>query len=113
MAESDIVIASENATFFDSHVNIGYICGVESAGSAWKLPLGVVMRMVMGGRRFRVTAQQAYQWGLVTEVVSESELVPKAWEIARHIAEEAPPAGGCRTHRRRPAPAGYKRRRAR
>lgn len=33
------------------------------------LPLGAVMRMVMEGRHWRVTAEQAYRWGLVTEVV--------------------------------------------
>lgn len=91
VADSDIVIASENASFFDTHVNIGYISGVESAGLAFKMPLGVVMRMVMEGRRFRVTAQQAYQWGLVSEVTTPSELMAKAQEIARHIVEEAAP----------------------
>lgn len=91
VADSDIVIASENAAFFDTHVNIGFISGVESAGLAWKLPLTVVMRMVMEGKRFRVTAQQAYMWGLVSEVVPPQQLMPRAWEIAQHIVEETAP----------------------
>jgi (E)-benzylidenesuccinyl-CoA hydratase len=91
VADSDIVIASENTVFLDTHVNIGLINGVESAGLAWKMPLGIVMRMVIEGRHFRVTAQQAYQWGLVSEVLPRAELMPKAWEIATHIAEEAAP----------------------
>src|SRR3990170_2475564 len=91
VADSDIVIASENAQFFDTHVNIGLINGVESAGLAFKMPLGIVMRMVVEGRHFRVTAQQAYQWGLVSEVVPQVELMDRAWEIATHIAEEAAP----------------------
>jgi E-phenylitaconyl-CoA hydratase len=91
VADSDIVIASDNAQFLDTHVNIGLINGVESAGFAFKMPLGIVMRMVIEGRHFRVSAQQAYQWGLVSEVVPQDRLMDKAWEIATHIAEEAAP----------------------
>jgi enoyl-CoA hydratase/carnithine racemase len=91
VADSDIVIASENAQFFDTHVNIGLINGVESAGLAFKMPLGIVMRMVVEGRHFRVSAQQACQWGLVSEVLPSDQLMNKAWEIATHIAEDAAP----------------------
>ena len=91
VADSDIVIASENATFFDTHVNIGHISGVESAGLAFRMPVGIVMRMVMEGKRFRMTAQQALQWGLVSEVLPPEGLMPKAWEIAGHIVEECAP----------------------
>ena len=91
VADSDIVIAADNAHFFDTHVNIGLINGVESAGFAFKMPVGIVMRMVIEGRHFRVTAQQAYQWGLVSEVLPREKLMDKAWEIARHVAEDAAP----------------------
>jgi len=91
VADSDIVICSDNTQFLDTHVNIGLINGVESAGLAWKMPLGVVMRMVIEGRHFRVNAQQAYHWGLVSEVVPQKDLMSRAWEIATHIAEEAAP----------------------
>ncbi len=91
VADSDIVIASENAQFLDTHVNVGLISGVESAGLAWKMPLGIVMRMVMEGRHFRVSAEGACQWGLVSEVLPLGRLVPRAWEIATHIAEDSAP----------------------
>jgi enoyl-CoA hydratase/carnithine racemase len=91
VADSDIVICSDNTQFLDTHVNIGLINGVESAGLAWKMPVGIVMRMVIEGRHFRVNAQQAYQWGLVSEVVPQKDLMAKAWAIATHIAEEAAP----------------------
>jgi len=91
VADSDIVIASDNAQFLDTHVNIGLINGVEAAGLAWKMPLGIVLRMALEGRHFRVSAAQAYQWGLVSEVVPREKLMDKAWEIATHIAEEAAP----------------------
>ena len=91
VADSDIVIASETAQFFDTHVNIGLINGVESAGFAFKMPLGIVMRMVIEGRHFRINAEQALQWGLVSEVLPQDQLMDKAWEIATHIAEDAAP----------------------
>ena len=91
VADSDIIIASENAQFLDTHVNLGLINGVESAGLARRMPYGIVMRMVMEGRRFRINAREAYQWGLVSEVVAPDKLMEKAWEIATHIAEEAAP----------------------
>lgn len=90
-ADSDIVICSDNATFFDTHVNIGLINGVESAGLAFKMPVGIVMRMCLEGKYFRLNAQQALQWGLVSEIVPHAELTARAWEIARHIAEDAAP----------------------
>jgi enoyl-CoA hydratase/carnithine racemase len=47
--------------------------------------------MVIEGKYFRVNAQQAYQWGLVSEVLPRELLMTKAWKIATHIAEEAAP----------------------
>lgn len=91
LADSDIIIASENAQILDTHTNIGLVNGVESSGLATKLPLGIVMRMVCEGRRFRVNAQQAYQWGLYSEVLPLKDLMNKAWEIATHIADETAP----------------------
>ncbi|MFC2005744.1 enoyl-CoA hydratase/isomerase family protein [Chloroflexota bacterium] len=91
VADSDIIIASDNAIFMDTHVNVGLINGVESSGLAWKMPRGIVLRMVLEGRHFQVNAQQAYQWGLVSEVVPPPHLMPRAWEIARHIVEESAP----------------------
>jgi E-phenylitaconyl-CoA hydratase len=91
VADSDIVIASDTATFFDTHVNIGLINGVESAGFAYKMPLGIVMRMVLEGKHFRINAAQALQWGLISEVLPQADLMDKAWEIASHIAEDAAP----------------------
>ncbi|MFQ5860990.1 MAG: enoyl-CoA hydratase/isomerase family protein [Dehalococcoidia bacterium] len=88
-ADSDIIIASENAVFMDTHVNLGLVNGVESTAMAFKMPPGVVLRMVIEGRHWRVSAQQAHTWGLVTEVVPPAQLMPRAWEIAQHIAEES------------------------
>ena len=91
VADSDIVICSDTARFLDTHVNIGLINGVEAAGFAWKMPVGVVMRMVIEGRDFVVSAQDAFRWGLVTEVTTQAELLARATTIARNIADKASP----------------------
>lgn len=91
VADSDIVICSDNARFLDTHVNIGLINGVEAAGFAWKMPVGVVMRMALEGRDFVVSAEDAYRWGLVTEVTPREELFARATLIARNIADKASP----------------------
>ena len=64
VADSDIVIASERAQFFDTHVNIGLINGVEAAGFAFKMPLGIVMRMAIEGKHYRSTRNRPSSGGL-------------------------------------------------
>jgi len=55
------------------------------------MPVGIVMRMCLEGRHFKLSTQQALQWGLVSEIVPKDELMAKAWEIATHIADDAAP----------------------
>jgi enoyl-CoA hydratase/carnithine racemase len=42
------------------------------------------------GRRERLTAQRAYELGLVTELVAANELIERAWEIAEIVNSNAP-----------------------
>src|SRR6478752_6478535 len=70
----DIVIASEAATFFDPHVSIGLVAGREMVRLARVLPRNVAMRVALTGRHERLSAQRAYDLGLVTEVVAPDAL---------------------------------------
>src|SRR5207244_12316309 len=63
---SDIVIASDKASFFDPHVTIGIVSAREMVRLARVLPLNVAMRMALMGRHERVSAERAYQLGLET-----------------------------------------------
>ncbi len=93
VVDSDIIVASSNATFFDSHVNVGQVGALENIGLAKRLPLGTALRMTLQGRSFRLTAERAYQLGLVDELVSAPEdALQKAIEIAREIAQHSPTA---------------------
>ena len=70
VVDSDIVIASENAAFMDTHVNVGMVGALENVGLARRLPLGAALRMTLMGRHYRMPARRAYELGLVDELVA-------------------------------------------
>jgi enoyl-CoA hydratase/carnithine racemase len=86
LGEVDIIIAAEHATFFDPHVTYGMVAGFESTHLLQKLPLGETLRVALLGANERMSAQRAYQLGLVSEVVPADELLDKAMWIASSIA---------------------------
>ena len=86
LGESDIIIAAEHATFFDPHVTYGMVAGFESVHLLQKLPLGETLRMALLGVNERMSADRAYQLGLVSEVVPKETLMERATWIARAIA---------------------------
>lgn len=90
--ESDIIICSEDAQFFDPHVSYGLVCAVEPAGLRWRLPLGEVLRMSLLGNDERLGAQTALRIGLVTEVVAADTLWARAHQLAAGIAAKPPTA---------------------
>jgi enoyl-CoA hydratase/carnithine racemase len=84
--EADVVICSDDATFFDSHVTNGYVSAVEPVGLMRRIGLGHTLRMALTGNSERVSAATALHIGLVTEVVPRAELWTRAAELARTIA---------------------------
>lgn len=92
VVDADIIVASTNAVFLDSHVNVGMVGGPENIGLAKRLPLGTALRMTLQGRNFRLTAQRAYELGLVDELVEPAELLATAEQIAHDITLNSPHA---------------------
>lgn len=92
LGEADILIASEDATFFDPHVSFGMVSAYESMHMLQRMPLGEVLRMQLSGSSERMSAQRAYQIGLVSEVVSAAELPDAAARVAANIARHSPNA---------------------
>ncbi len=92
VADSDLVIAAEHATFFDPHVGVGLVAGLEPIGLARRMALEPVLRMALLGSRERVSAARAFELGLVGEVVPKERLVDRALELAALIAEGSPAA---------------------
>jgi enoyl-CoA hydratase/carnithine racemase len=85
---SDIVIASETASFQDGpHFPSGIVPG-DGAHIVWPHVLGANR-----GRYFLLTGQlldarTALEYGAVSEVVPPDQLIDRAWEVARSIAEK-------------------------
>lgn len=86
----DITIASDRAEFFDPHVSIGLVSGREMVRLARVLPLNVAMRVALMGKHERLSAQRAYDLGLVSEVVPHDQLLERAHEIAAIVNRNAP-----------------------
>jgi enoyl-CoA hydratase/carnithine racemase len=87
---ADIPIAAEDATFFDPHVSIGLSSGREVVRLARVLPLAVALRMSILGKHEQMSAQRAYDLGLVTELVPPDQLLDRAWELAELVNRNAP-----------------------
>jgi len=93
VADADIVIAASDATFFDPHVSVGQVVSVEAIGLMRKMPVEAVMRMAFVGRYERMSAQRAYELGMLSEVVDPPErLREAAQELAEKIAKNSPAA---------------------
>jgi enoyl-CoA hydratase len=85
----DIRIAAEHARFGAPEVKLGWIGG---GGMSYMLAHSIgasnTALMLMGGDP--VSAQQALQWGLVSELVPAAELLARAQAIAATIASRPP-----------------------
>jgi enoyl-CoA hydratase len=85
----DIIVAGESARFGQPEVKIGIIPG---GGSTQRLTRAVgkfkAMRYVLTGDLFG--AREAYQMGLVSELVPDAEVEKRALEMAKQIAELPP-----------------------
>ena len=90
--EADIVICSEDATFFDPHLKFGKISAVEPIGAMGRIPLQEITRMVLLADSERIGAQTALRISLVTEVTTLDILWSRARELAALIAQRHPVA---------------------
>jgi enoyl-CoA hydratase/carnithine racemase len=86
----DIAIASDKAQFFDPHVSIGLVSGREMVRLARVLPTGIAMRIALTGTHERMSAQRAYELGMISEVVEHDHLLERAHEIAALVNRNAP-----------------------
>jgi len=90
VSEADIPIASEKAYFVDPHVSIGYVSSHEMVNMARRVPVAACLRMALLGSRERMSAQRAYEVGLVTEVVPHEKLMERAGELAAMLLTNSP-----------------------
>ncbi|HEU4414156.1 MAG TPA: enoyl-CoA hydratase-related protein [Candidatus Angelobacter sp.] len=82
----DLVVAAESATFLMAYSKIGM---APDGGSTYFLPrlVGLKRAMELALTNRVLSAHQAGEWGLITEVVADSTLAHRAEELARSLAE--------------------------
>jgi enoyl-CoA hydratase len=79
----DIIVASENAFFSDPVLDSG-VPGVELFAHAFEMPARIAREFLMLGQR--MSAQRAYELGMVNRVVSHGALFSEALEVAAALA---------------------------
>jgi enoyl-CoA hydratase len=93
VADADIVIAGSDATFLDPHVSIGQVTAYEAIALVRTSPMEPVVRMALVGRHERMSAQRAYELGMISEVVDPPERLREAAQtLAEKIARNSPAA---------------------
>jgi enoyl-CoA hydratase/carnithine racemase len=89
MLSSDIAIAAENCRFSQLEVKRGIMAGCGATfRMAERAGWGNAMKVLLTGDDF--TAQDAYRFNFVQEVVAPGQQLPRALEYAERIARQAP-----------------------
>jgi enoyl-CoA hydratase/carnithine racemase len=93
VADADIVVASSNASFLDTHVSVGQVAAYELIGLARRMPFEAVLRMALVGRHERMSAERALALGMISQVVDPPDrLREEAQALAEKIAHNSPAA---------------------
>ncbi len=93
IVDSDIIVASSNATFMDPHVSVGQVSAYEPIGLRPRMPFGAIARLAFVGVHERLNARDAHDLGLVDIVVEDpADLADRVQELAATIARNSPAA---------------------
>jgi enoyl-CoA hydratase/carnithine racemase len=90
VADADLIIAAEHAELLDTHCMVGNVFAMEAVTLLRRMPLSMVMQLALMTKSGRISAQRAYEIGLVNEVVPKERLQARAREIALDIAKLSP-----------------------
>ena len=85
---SEIAIASEKAEFGMPEIGFGVFPGLAGPATIHRVLPKRAAYMILTARR--IDAHTAERWGIVNEVVAPDQLLPRAEELARHIAQFDP-----------------------
>src|SRR4051812_4494978 len=73
--------------------DLGQVVAIEAIGLMKKMPVEAVMRMAFVGRYERMSAQRAYELGMISQIVDPPErLRDEAQALAEKIAKNSPSA---------------------
>ena len=74
----------------DAHTSVGITAEREMLALSRRIGYNQALRMGLMGRHERISGQQALALGLVSEVVPQENLLPRALELAETIRKNAP-----------------------
>ena len=84
----DLILASQTATFALPEIRSGTVADAASIKLPKRIPYHVAMDLLLTGRWF--DADEALRWGILKEITTAQDLLPKAWDLAR-LLESGPP----------------------
>lgn len=87
VASCDLAVASEDASFATSGVNIGLFCSTPMVALSRNVPRKIAMEMLLLGDF--LSADRVAELGLVNRVVSKTDLQATSIKMARKIAEKS------------------------
>ena len=87
VASCDLAVASAEARFATSGVNIGLFCSTPMVALSRNVPRKLAMEMLLLGDF--LTAQKAAQIGLINDFVAQEALEARSLEMARAIASKS------------------------
>lgn len=84
----DFIVASEKASFIEVFINVGLVL---DSGSSYFLPrlVGSARAFEMSTMGSKVSAQQAFQWGMINRICPEDQLKTEVEGVAAYY-EKAP-----------------------
>ncbi len=90
LSDTDIIIGSTNASFFDSHVNVGLVSGWEPIGLSRRIPLNYVLRMTLQGKKYGSMRRRRFGSGSSPRSSSRTSFRPRRRRSRKTSCENAP-----------------------
>lgn len=84
----DLILAAEHVRFALPEIKAGTLADAATLKLPRRMPYHVAMDLLFTGRW--MDAQEAQRWGLVNEILPAAQLLPRARELARLLADGPP-----------------------
>ncbi|MEW9917971.1 carnitinyl-CoA dehydratase [Marimonas sp. MJW-29] len=85
---ADMILAADHATFALPEIRSGTVADAASVKLPKRIPYHIAMELLLTGRWFDV--HEAKGWGLINEITTPDQLLPRAWDLARLLASGPP-----------------------
>lgn len=92
VCDADVVLASQNASFIDTHCTVGQVSVLEPINLLHRVGAGDLLRLIVLGLDGRIDAEEARRISLVNEVVPQDQLLARAVELAHASTKNSPAA---------------------